>query len=83
MRTFNLAIRVVEVDGKVFEPEMQEGDCVRDKYAFLRRANKKADRGREGNGEAEKEIEETSGKLIEKTMQVIKPVATLDTPKPR
>lgn len=31
-RTFNLAIRVAEVDGKVLEPEMREGDHIRDKY---------------------------------------------------
>jgi len=42
----------------VLEPEMREGDCVRDKYAFSWRASRMAD-GEEGTGE-------TSGKLVEK-----------------
>lgn len=50
MRTFNLAIRVAAVDGKVLEPEMREADCVRDKYAFSRRADKKTERGRGRDG---------------------------------
>jgi len=58
----------------VLEPEMQEDECVRDKYIFLRNADKKTDRGKEGIGEAGKDGRNI-GKADKKTMQVIKPVA--------